>query len=322
MAKFKVVLTDNIFPDLILERSMLSEVDAEFIEVTDPAKLKEECKNADAVVNTYLQMTPDIINSMEKCKLIIRNGIGVNTIDIDACNAKGIMVANVPRYCLDEVATHTFALLLAVSRKITILNNHVKKGVWDVKNAIPVFSLQEKVLGLVGFGKIPRLVNEKAKPFGLRVVIFDPYITSEMAQEAGARKVELDELLEISDYISIHCPLTSETKGMFNKETFKKMKNTAFIINTARGPIINEPDLVNALKEGHLAGAGLDVLEKDEVDIDNKLLKMENVIITPHAAWYSEESMIRRRVHTIESVISVLNGGEPESLVNRKQLGR
>lgn len=322
MAKFKVVLTDNIFPDLTVERNMLSEVDAEFIEVKDPAKLKEECKNADAVVNTYLQMTPEIINSMEKCKLIIRNGVGVNTIDVNACSAKGIMVGNIPSYCMDEVATHAFALLLALTRKITILHNCVKQGVWDVKNAIPLFSLQEKVLGLVGFGKIPRLVNERAKPFGFKVITYDPYITSEMAQEAGARKVELDELLEKSDYISVHCPLTNETKGMFNRETFSKMKKTAFIINTARGPIINEPDLVKALNEGKIAGAGLDVLEKDEVEINNPLLRMENVVITPHAAWYSEESIVRRRIQTIEGVISVLKGGEPESLVNRKQLGR
>jgi len=322
MAKFKVVLTDNIFTDLNMERNMLSDVDAEFIEVKDPAMLKEECKDADAVVNTYLEMNEEIISSMEKCRLIIRNGIGVNTIDVDACNAKGIMVANIPAYCIDEVATHTFALLLNLARKITLLNNSVKKGIWDVNNAIPLYSLQENILGLVGFGRIPHLVNDRAKPFGFKVITYDPYVTKEMAQEAGVRKVELDELLMESDYISIHCPLTPQTKGMFNRETFKKMKNTAVIINAARGPIINEPDLVDALNKGQLAGAGLDVLEKDEVDIDNPLLRMDNVIITPHAAWYSEESMIRRRVQTIESVISVLQGGEPESLINRKQLGR
>ena len=322
MAKFKVVLTDNIFPDLIIERKMLAEIDAEFIEVTDPAKLKEECSDADAVVNTYLQMTGDIINSTKKCKLIIRNGIGVNTIDVEACNAKGIMVANIPTYCLDEVATHAFALLLTAARKITMLQDSVKQGIWDVKKAIPVFSLQNKILGLAGFGKIPRLVSERAKPFGLKVIIYDPYVTQEMAKEAGVQKAELDELLTKSDFISIHCPLTPETKNMFNKETFKKMKKSAFIINTARGPVINEPDLVNALNEGQLAGAALDVLEKDDVDINNPLLKMDNVIITPHTAWYSEESMMKRRVQTIENVISVLKGGEPESLVNRKQLGR
>jgi D-3-phosphoglycerate dehydrogenase len=232
------------------------------------------------------------------------------------------MVANIPTYCLDEVATHTFALLLDVTRKISLLQSCVRQGIWDVKKATPVYSLQEKVLGLVGFGKIPRLVNERAKAFGLKVIAFDPYVTSEETDKVGVRKVEMDELLAESDYVSIHCPLTPDTKGMFNKDAFAKMKDTAFLINTSRGPVVNEPDLVDALDEGQIAGAGLDVLENDSVDISNPLLKMDNVVITPHTAWYSEESLVRRRVQTLESVISVLEGGEPESLVNRKQLGR
>jgi len=318
--KYKVVLTDNIFPDLILERNMLTKIDAELFCVTDPSTLKEACIDADAVINTYEQVTNEIIENMKKCKLIIRNGIGVNTIDVDACNKKGIMVANIPTYCLDEVATHAMALILTLARKITILNDTVKKGEWDVKNAIPVYSLQNKTLGLVGFGKIPRLVYEKAKPFGLNVVIYDPYVSDESAAYAGVKKVEMDALIKTSDYISLHCPLTPETKNLFNKGAFRKMKNTAYIINTSRGPVINEEDLIEALQNGEIAGAGLDVLTKDEVDIDNPLLKMHNVIITPHAAWYSEESIVRRRTQTIESVIDVLLGGEPASWVNKIQM--
>jgi D-3-phosphoglycerate dehydrogenase len=322
MTKFKVVLTDNIFPDLIIEREMLKEVDAEFIEVTDHSKLKDECRDADAVINTYEQMTKDIINGMEKCRLIIRNGIGVNTIDVNACNAKGIMVANIPTYCLDEVATHAMALLLCLNRKITLLNDTVKSGVWDVKKAIPVYSLQNKVLGLMGFGKIPRILNIKAKAFGMNVIAYDPYVSEEEVAKEGAKKVSLEELVKESDYLSIHSPLTPETKGVFNLGLFCQMKKTAYIINTARGPVINEPELAQALKEGLIAGAGLDVLLKDEVDLSNPLLKMDNVIITPHASWYSEESMMRRRTQTVESVIRVLKGGEPYSLINRKELGR
>jgi D-3-phosphoglycerate dehydrogenase len=322
MTKFKVVLTDNIFPDLIIEREMLKEVDAEFIEVTDHSKLKDECRDADAVINTYEQMTKDIINGMEKCRLIIRNGIGVNTIDVNACNAKGIMVANIPTYCLDEVATHAMALLLCLNRKITLLNDTVKSGVWDVKKAIPVYSLQNKVLGLMGFGKIPRILNIKAKAFGMNVIAYDPYVSEEEVAKEGAKKVSLEELVKESDYLSIHSPLTPETKGVFNLGLFCQMKKTAYIINTARGPVINEPELAQALKEGLIAGAGLDVLLKDEVDLSNPLLKMDNVIITPHASWYSEESMMRRRTQTVENVISVLKGGEPYSLINRKALGK
>jgi D-3-phosphoglycerate dehydrogenase len=303
-----------------MERKMLAKVDAELIEVTDSSRLKEECADADAVINTYEQMHRDIILNMNKCRLIIRNGIGVNTIDVDTCNEKGIMVANIPTYCLDEVATHAFALLLSLARKITLLNDTVDEGIWDVKNAIPMYSLQNKILGLVGFGRIPRIVHEKAKPFGLNVVIYDPYVTHEAAQTAGVKKVEMDELIQTSDYISIHCPLTPETIHLFNKDAFQRMKKTAYIINTSRGPVIQENDLIEALKNGEIAGAGLDVLTKDEVDIHNPLLQMDNVIITPHAAWYSEESIVRRRTQTIESVIDVLLGGEPASWINRKQI--
>ena len=322
MAKFKIVLTDNIFPDLILERDMLLKMDAELIEITDPSILKDECKDADVVINTYEQITKDIIDNMERCKLVIRNGIGVNTIDVNECSEKGIMVANVPTYCLDEVATHTMSLLLTLARKIILLNKTVENGTWDVKKAIPIYSLQSKTLGLVGFGKIPRLVSEKASSFGLNVIAYDPYITNEITAEAGVEKVEMNELIEKSDFISIHCPLTSKTKGMFNTEIFKKMKDTAYIINTARGQVINEANLIKALEDGEIAGAGLDVLTKDKVEVSNPLLAMDNVVITPHAAWYSEESIVTRRVQTIESVMYVLEGGEPASLINRKQLGK
>ena len=305
-----------------MEREMLAKVDAELIEVTESANVGPECEDADAVIDTYEQLSAEMIEKMQKCKLIIRNGIGVNTIDVDACNKKGIMVANVPTYCLDEVATHAITLVLASARKITLLNDSVKSGVWDVKKAAPVYSLQNKTLGLVGFGKIPRLVKAKSVPFGMNVIIYDPYVTAEQAAEAGVKKVEIDALISESDFISIHCPLTPDTRGMFNAAAFGKMKKTAYIINTARGPVINETDLIEALQNGEIAGAGLDVLMSDKVDKSNPLLSMDNVIITPHAAWYSEESIVTRRRQTVESVVSVLEGGEPLSLLNRKQLGR
>ena len=319
MSRFKVVLTDNIFPDLDIEREMLREVDAEFIEVTDSSKLKDECRDADAVINTYEQMTADIIESMEKRKLIIRNGIGVNTIDVAACERKGIMVANIPTYCLDEVATPAMALLLSLNRKITLLNDSVKSGVWDVKKAIPIFSLPGKVLGLMGFGKIPRMLSLKAKAFDMEVIAYDPYVSQEEMAVEGVKKVDFDALVKESDYLSVHSPLTPDTRGIFNLEVFSRMKKTAYIINTSRGPVINEPELAQALESGLIAGAGLDVLLKDEVDLSNPLLKMNNVIITPHAGWYSEEAMMRRRTQTVESVISVLKGGKPASLLSPKE---
>jgi len=320
MTRFKVVLTDNIFPDLDIEREMLGKVDAELVEVTDPAHVADEVKDADAVINTYAQMTPEIIGGMEKCRLIIRNGIGVNTIDVDACNAKGIMVGNIPDYCIEEVATHAISLLLTLNRKTVLYNRTVREGIWDVKEGMPINSVVGATLGLIGFGRIPRLVNERAKALGMNVLAHDPFVAAESVAEAGATKAEMDQILAESDFISIHCPLTEETRGMFDYAVFAAMKDSAYLINTARGPIVNEPDLVRALAEGLIGGAGLDVLMEDRGQAEHPLYKFENCIITPHAAWYSETSILRRRTQTVESVIEVLEGREPHSLLNRAAL--
>ena len=279
MSKFKVVLTDNIFPDLDIENEMLSKVDAELVEVTDLANLANEVKDADAVINTYAQMTPEIIGGMDKCKLIIRNGIGVNTIDVDACNTKGIMVANIPTYCIEEVATHAITLMLTLNRKIFLYNRTVREGIWDVKEGMKINSVVGATLGLVGFGRIPRLINDRAQALGMKVLAYDPFVTAENAAEAGATKAEMDQIIAESDFISIHCPLIPDTRGMFNYDVFKAMKDSAYLINTARGPIVNEPDLVRALEEGLIGGAGLDVLMEDKGQTEHPLYKFENCII-------------------------------------------
>lgn len=316
----KVVLTDNIFPDLALERQMFEKNNVELVEPILPGSLEDLLPDADAVINTYAKLTADLIKKMERCKLIIRNGIGVDTIDLKAASEKGIMVANIPTYCIDEVATHALSLILDCNRKVSYLNNAVKSGKWDVKLAIPIFSLEGKVLGLMGFGKIAQLINKRVKPFGMKVMAHDPYLTTSAAAQHGVELVDFKTLLKESDFISIHCPLTPETKGLFDYAVFRQMKNTAYVINTARGGIINQDDLLLALKEKEIAGAGLDVLDADGIDPHNPLLAMDNVIITPHAGWYSEESIIRRRVQTVENVLKVLKGGTPDSFVNKDAL--
>ncbi|MDG2088899.1 MAG: C-terminal binding protein [Arenicellaceae bacterium] len=320
MSTFKIVLTDNIFPDLIIEREMLAKVDAELIEVTDPSKLAEEVKDADAVINTYAELTADIIGGMQKCRLIIRNGIGVNTIDVDACNENGIMVGNIPTYCIEEVATHAITLMLTLNRKLFLYNDSVRSGVWDVKKGSPIQSVVGATLGLVGFGRIPRLINERALALGMKVLAYDPFVSAEDAAAVGAQKAEIDEVISDSDFISIHCPLTPDTRGMFNYEAFKAMKDSAYLINTARGPVINEPDLVRALEENLIGGVGLDVLMEDRGQTDHPLYAFDNVIITPHAAWYSEQSILRRRTQTVESVMEVLQDREPNSYLNKGKL--
>ena len=322
MSRFKVVLTDNIFPDLDIEREMLKNVDAQLVEVTDPKTLADEMKDADAVINTYAQLEAEMIEGMDHCRLVIRNGIGLNTIDVDACNRKGIMVGNIPTYCIEEVATHAVAHILTLNRKMIPYDKSVRTGVWDVKKGIPIHSVVGATLGLVGFGKIPRLVATRAMALGMNIITYDPFVSAEEAKSAGAEKVEMDDLLAKSDFISIHCPLTPDTRGMFDYAAFQAMKDGAYIINTARGPIINEPDLVRALEDGLIGGAGLDVLMDDHGGAGNPLFRFDNVVRTPHAAWYSEESILRRRTQTVESVIEVLEGREPFSFVNRDKLAK
>lgn len=316
MAQFKVVLTDNIFSDLEKESKRLEEVGAELVIVPAGEDIIPYVKDADAVIDTYTKITAEIVDEMEKCRLVIRNGIGIDTIDVEACTKKGIMVSNIPHYCSDEASTHTMALILAVTRKLKILNKSVCDGRWDVKAGIPIYSLLDKTLGLVGFGKIPRLVAEKSRAFGLKIISYDPFVSKEDMEACFVRKVELEELIKESDIISLHTPLTNETREMFDIKMFEKMKSTAYIINTSRGPVIKEADLVFALKNHIIAGAGLDLLTKDALDKENPLVELDNVIITPHAAWYSEESTIRRKTQMIDSVIAVLKGGEPAVLCN------
>lgn len=318
MVKYKVVITDNIFPDLDMERDMLAKASAELIEADPTADMADQLREADAVINVYYELPSTIIDQLKKCRLIIRNGIGVDTIDIEAASRKGIMVANIPTYCLDEVATHAAALILACSRKIVFLNNKVKAGIWDIKLAIPINAPSASTVGLVGFGRIPRVVSQKVKALGFQVIAFDPYVTQAQADPHGITMVDLPTLLKEADYVSIHCPLTEETRGSFNYQTFQQMKRNAYLINTARGAVVKEKDLIAALRDGLIAGAALDVLEKDGIDLGNPLRQMENVIITPHAAWYSEQSILRRRTQTVEEVIQVLKGGEPTSFVNRE----
>jgi D-3-phosphoglycerate dehydrogenase len=322
MAEFKVVLTDNIFPDLNLERDMLAAAGAELV-LADPERdLAEELKDADAVINTYAKLPAPVIEKLERCRLIIRNGIGVDTIDVAAASQKGIMVANIPTYCLEEVATHATALILACNRKVVFLNGKVKAGIWNVKLAIPIQAPEASVVGLAGFGRIPRSVSRRVKALGFDVIAYDPYVAQADADVYGVTMVDFSTLLAKSDYISIHCPLTAETRGMFDYEAFRKMKRSAYLINTARGAVVKEKDLVAALRDGLIAGAALDVLETDGIAPDHPFLEMENVILTPHAAWYSEQSILRRRTQTVEEVIKVLKGGEPTSFVNRRSIVR
>jgi D-3-phosphoglycerate dehydrogenase / 2-oxoglutarate reductase len=324
MKKWKVVVTDWEYPDLRYEEAVL---DHESIELVPTQCFTEEqvietCHDADAIISQYAPLNRKVVEALKNCKVMTRYGVGVDTIDLEAATEKGICVANVPDYCVDEVSDHALALLLALARKVPLANHYVKSGVWDFKVAQPIYRLRGQILGLVGFGKIPQMLSEKAKALGLQVMAYDPYILEDVAKEKGVKLVTLEELCERSDFVSVHAPLTSSTKGLIGREQFSLMKKNAAIINTSRGPLIDENALIEALNEEKIMGAALDVVEIEPIRHDHPFLTMENVILTPHVAWYSEESSAELRSKAAMGVVDVLLHGEyPKYLVNKQVKG-
>ncbi|MCR8635317.1 C-terminal binding protein [Paenibacillus radicis (ex Xue et al. 2023)] len=319
MAKYRVVITDYEYKSLQIEQDVLAQLDVEFV-TSAQCRTEEEvielARDADAILNQYAPISARVIQNLNNCKVISRYGVGVNTIDLDAATHKGIVVANCTDYCIDEVADHALALLLASARKVSLLDAYVKQGVWEYKKAIPIYRLREKVLGLVGFGKIPQNLCLKAKALGLRVQAYDPFITSEIASQYEVELVDLDTLCQSSDFISVHVPLNPRTQGLISTKQFSLMKREAIIINTSRGPLIDEQAMITALQNSHIAGAALDVLEYEPIRPDNPLLQMEQVILNPHVAWYSEESEQELKGKVAQNIVDVLSGFYPQYLAN------
>jgi D-3-phosphoglycerate dehydrogenase len=260
-----------------------------------------------------------MIRQMARCRIISRFGIGVDNVDIPAATERGIVVTKVPDYCIDEVSDHAVALLLAAVRKIPFANSMVHSGRWEMPAVVPIHRLRGTTLGLVGFGRIPQLVAPKAQAFGMRVVAFDPYIPKAVFDSAKVESVDFPQLLKTSDYVSIHAPLLPETQGLFNADAFRQMKRHAYLINTARGPIVDEAALAQALDAGQIAGAALDVMTK-EPPTGSPLLGRPNVIITPHTSFYSEESLNDLETKAAEEVVRVLKGEAPRNPVNPEAL--
>jgi len=312
-----VAVTDFVFPNLDLASAVLEKIGAEVRVAKQPTPdaILEVARDADAVLTTYAKVTADIIRKMSRCRVIARFGVGVDNVDIAAATNARMVVTRVPDYCLDEVSDHTLALLLALVRKIPSSNARTQAGHWEMRAVVPIHRLRGTVLGLVAFGQIPQLVAPKAQAFGIRVVTHDPYVSKQATDRAGVEQVEFDRLLEISDYISIHTPLLPATRHLFNADVFRRMKPTAYLINTARGPVIDEAALASALEQGHLAGAALDVMEQ-EPPSGSPLFGRDNVIVTPHTSYYSEESLIDLQTKAAEEVVRVLSGQTPRTAVN------
>ena len=319
--KFKVVITDCDHGSIEDEKKEFGRIAAELIlaQIEEEEELIRVGTDADGLLNQYALLTRKVLETLPKCKVISRYGVGVDSVDLKAATDLGIIVANVPDYCMDEVANQTIAMILTLIRKTAFFDRKVKSGEWDFHLGIPIYRTKGKTLGLIGCGKIGLEVAKRISAFGVKVMTFDPYL--EKAPE-GIELKDFDSVLKESNFISVHCPLNNSTRHLIGEKEFKKMEKKPLLINTSRGPIIDEKALIHALREGILSGAGLDVLETEPPDSQNPLLRMENVVLSPHVGFYSEESISELKRRTAKNVADVLTGKWPDSVVNREVRGK
>ena len=318
MNKPKVVITDYYYESIHQEAAVMAEIGVELLDYH--CQTEDEviavAADCDALICQFAPITRKVIESLEKCKVIVRYAIGVDNIDVAAAEEHGIYVCNVPDYGIDEVSNHAIALLLDCAKKLTYLAGQVKQGNCSYTIVKPLFRMEGKTLGLMGFGRIPRLVAKKMAGFGVHIIAYDPMMNEELARELGVTPVSFDQLLRESDYLSVHCPLTADTHHLFNEAAFRAMKPTAIFINTARGAVVNEEDLIHALEQGEIAMAGIDVTETEPIPVDHPLLKLDNAVVTPHAAWYSEEAVQSLQLKAAQEAARVLKGQPPLNPVN------
>ena len=314
----KVVLTDQVFPTTDTERAILAEVGAELVVLDDPSpdSIRKNARDADALLNTYSPIDKETLEHLERCKIIARYGIGVDNVDLQAAKDRGVLVTNVPDYCVDEVADHTLALLLAVVRKVVKGHTHTVGGGWGIDPLRPIHRLRGQVLGLIGFGNIARGVADRARAFGLGITTFDPYVSDDLLSSHGAsRSQSLDELLAGADIVSVHVPLLPDTRELIDARAIAQMGSGAILLNTSRGPIVDVAAVLDALRSGQLSGAGLDVFPTEPPDA-SFFAGIENLVVTPHAAFYSDEAIIESQTKAAGNIVAVLTGKEPLYRVN------
>jgi D-3-phosphoglycerate dehydrogenase len=318
----KIVITDYRFPDVDQERRAVEAAGGTLVtgQAVNEEQVAKLCRDADGVLNARAPVTRRAIAAMERCRIIVRYGIGVDTIDVAAATERGIFVANVPDYCLDEVSDHALALLLMLSRQMIPSIALAREDTWPVARMPPLRRLRGQTCGLVGCGRIGSLLAGKVSALGMRVIIHDPYLSEERARDMGAELVSLDALLARADFISLHAPLTGETRNLFDAAAFSKMKKTASIVNTARGGLIDEAALLAALDAGQISGAGLDVVESETAvtPVRTALVIHPKIIVTAHTAWLSQQARATLQLRAIEQALACLRGETPYGLINRE----
>jgi len=324
----KVVIADYDYGDVDIERAIVERAGFELIAAhcKTEDEVIEVAHGAAAVVAQYATISARVIAELDECRVIARYGTGVDIVDVDAATRHNILVTNVPNdWCENEVADHAMALLLAVARKINVYDRATRSGTWRWQSGEPIHRLRGSILGLLSFGAIARAIAARAAGFGMLITAHDPYMQAEEIAAAGATAVTFDELISESDCLVIQAPLTPEMQHLFDESRLRRMKSTAILVNTARGPIVDDRALYRALSEGWIAGAGLDDIEEEPAKLtdwqpDNPLFGLDNVVITPHAAYYSEEAISTVRQFAAEEVVRVLTGQPPLSPVNAGEL--
>jgi len=313
MTKYKVVVSDQVFPSVEIERGLLAGIDAELTVASGAVDdVLEVAADADAILNTYLPWDADSIERLEKCRIIARYGIGFDNIDLSAASRAGMVVTNVPDYSVEEVATHALALILATLRKVVAADTSVRLGTWSVDNFRPIRRLSTLTVGLVGYGRIARQIAAPLAALGAHIIAHDPYL--EPGPDLPAL-LSLEEVLAEADIVSLHLPLTDETRGFINAERIAGMKSGAILVNTSRGPLVDLGSLTDALVDGRLSGAGLDVFDIEPLD-PSRIEGIPNLIATPHMAYYSEEALAESQTKAATQVIKVLTGESPDYQVN------
>jgi len=323
MKRRRVLITDYAWPSLEIERDILESAGIELIiaETGDEEELTQLVPAVDAILSCWRPISAAVLDHATSCRLISKFGTGVDNIDVQRATELGIIVCNIPDFCLDEVSDHAMALLLAAARRVVPFDREVRRGEWQPRRGQSLQRLRGRTLGVVGYGTIAQALIPKARAFGLNVVVYAPRLAAGSIEPGVTASSSLPDLLAIADFVSIHAPATAETRGMFDAAAFAAMKEGAWLINTSRGALVDEDALIVALQSGQLGGAALDVLAQEPPDPANPLLTMDNVLLTPHAAFASQQAIEDLQRRAAKAVVTGLGGKLPANIVNSAVLG-
>ena len=313
----KIVVTDYAFPDLSIEQEVLTDCDLMGRQCKTESDLLDLCKDADAVITQFARVNANVIAGMARAKAIVRYGIGVDNVDLEAARTRGIPVCNVPDYCIDEVADHTLAFILALTRQVVTHTDHLRSGKWSLVGPLAnMKALAQLTVGVVGFGRIGREVVRRLASFKCAIRVFDPLVPPDEIRKLGAQPASFDELLQAADVLTLHCPSTPQTRKLLNRDSLAKLKRGAILINVGRGDLVDVPALTAALLTGQLSGAALDVFDPEPIPADHPVLKMPNVLLTPHIASASPAAVLKLRTTAAELALRAVRGEPLRTIVN------